>query len=59
MNKETIDKIKEEARLLCDNLQKTDEVEQFWTIEQFRKTYPEVLKYKLTIERDAIIDVLA
>ena len=29
MNKETIDKIKEEARLLCDNLQKTDEVEQF------------------------------
>ena len=58
MNKETIDKIKAEARLLCDNLQKTDEVEQFWTIEQFRKTYPEVLKYKLTIERDAIIDVL-
>ena len=58
MNKETIDKIREEARLLCDNLQKTDDVKQFWTIEQFRKTYPEVLKYKLTIERDAIIDVL-
>lgn len=59
MKKDGIAKIKEEASILCKNLKNTSEQEQFWTIEQFRKTYPDVLKYNLSYERDTVISLLS
>lgn len=59
MKKDGIAKIKEEASILCKNLKNISEQEQFWTIEQFRKTYPDVLKYNLSYERDTVISLLS
>lgn len=58
MTKEKIDKLRSEVDTLCDNFRLSDDKDLFWTIEQFRKTYPDLVKHNMSQEKERIHAVL-